>query len=121
MSSCRWDGIRRWKLLRIVSIAEEASLRGARDALLGECWPSFMQGDLVSAYFWPRLDEDFGEFKLILVDHDGIVAGASNAIPFYWSLRNEDLPETGWDGILEQGMTDRDNNRAPNALCALAI
>ncbi|MGK9166585.1 GNAT family N-acetyltransferase [Inquilinus limosus] len=105
----------------VVTAAERPDLVAQRNPLVDALWPRFMQEDPIAGRLWPRLDADFAAFQHFLLAEDGALVGAGNAIPFRWSLRDEDLPEAGWDAVLEQGVADRDSGRVPTALSALSI
>lgn len=105
----------------VVTAAERPDLAAAREALGARVWPRFMQNSPVAERLWHRLDADFAAFQLFLLAEDGALIGAGNAIPFRWSLDEEDLPEAGWDSVFGQGVADRDAGLAPTALSALSI
>lgn len=107
--------------MQIVEAATRPDLADAREDMMGHLWPGFMHEDPVADRHWHRLARDFAPFQLFAVADDGTLAGVGNAIPFHWSGRDADLPDTGWDGVLEQGAADSDAGRAATALSALAI
>jgi len=83
-------------------------------------WPEFMMHDSVANKYWRALFEFFPNFQVSLVLSDEII-GIANSIPFRWDDTYENLPEKGWDWVLERGVEDFRNNIKPNALCGLQI
>ncbi|HEY2793403.1 MAG TPA: N-acetyltransferase [Micromonosporaceae bacterium] len=82
-------------------------------------WPEFMFHDAVANLFFPRLVDTFGAYQLIAVDDSGAVVGRVNSVPFAWSGSDDDLPERGWDGILERAFTEHALGVAPTAASLL--
>ncbi len=70
---------------------------------------------------WPNLFEKFPRYQLILVDENEEIIGYANSIPFHFNKNVNQLPDTGWDWMLEKGITDFDKNLAPNLLGGLII
>jgi len=83
-------------------------------------WPEFMMHDPVANKYWKSLFEFFPDFQFSMVLGDKII-GIANSIPFRWDDAYENLPEKGWDWVLERGVEDFRNNIKPNALCGLQI
>ena len=83
-------------------------------------WPEFMMHDSIANKYWKSLFEFFPDFQISMVLHDEII-GIANSTPFYWDKAIDELPDTGWDWVLERGVEDFRNNIKPNALCGLQI
>jgi len=49
------------------------------------------------------------------------IIGIANSIPFYRDKAIDDLPDTGWDWVLEKGIEDFKKSINPNVLCGLQI
>lgn len=83
-------------------------------------FPRFLvQGGPVTQQYWGDLYRYFPDFQFALSDAGGPVAACGHAIPLRWDGTVDDLP-AGYDGALERGIADRQMERAPNTLCALA-
>ena len=95
---------------------ERRELVERRDHLV-ETWPAFMLEDPVSHRCWGLLYERFGTLQHLLVDDatDEVVAEA-NCVPV--NVDVDDLPERGWDDVLERGTTA---DEVPTALSAVSI
>ncbi|MBE0409255.1 MAG: GNAT family N-acetyltransferase [Anaerolineales bacterium] len=83
-------------------------------------WPEFMLHDPISNQHWGKLDTHFKDFQFVLCDQDDKVVAVGNSIPVTWEASLDDLPERGWDALLEKGVRDQELGQAPNLLCALS-
>ncbi len=83
---------------------------------LDSTWPEFMFRDPVSERLFPLVPKLFPEYQLVALDERGKVIGRVMAVPFCWGGRNDDLPDRGWDAILERAIDDR---RTPTAASLL--
>lgn len=92
--------------MRYVTLAERPDL-GSAMWRMGNDWPEFMQHDPFGDVFFGRLPEVFPEWQQLLLDEGGRVVGKVNAIPFPWDGSNDDLPDRGWDAVLERGFAAR--------------
>jgi hypothetical protein len=61
----------------------------------------------------------FPDYQLLAVDVAGTVVGKVNSLPFVWAGTDDDLPDRGWDAILERGFADHDKGRRPTAVSLL--
>ncbi len=71
--------------------------------------------------YWERLEKYFPDYQLLLINEDEDVIGSINTIPFFWDRPLSELPDEGWDWMLEKGVTDHENNLAPNFLGGLQV
>jgi hypothetical protein len=92
--------------MRYVTLAERPEL-GMAMWRMGHDWPEFMRHDPVGDVFFGRLPEVFPEWQQLLLDDDDRVVGKVNAIPFPWDGTHDDLPDRGWDAVLERGFDAR--------------
>ena len=79
-------------------------------------WPEFMLHDPVADVYFDHLPTTFPEFQLVAVDDSGVVVGKLHSLPFRWGGTEEDLPDRGWDAILERGFAGHDQAVTPNAV-----
>ncbi|MGI9098836.1 MAG: N-acetyltransferase [Solirubrobacteraceae bacterium] len=82
-------------------------------------WPAYMHEDPVSNVFFGRIAEAFPECQLVGLDEHGAVVGKVNSVPFAWVGTDDDLPERGWDAILERAFIERDRGERPTAVSLL--
>ena len=104
--------------MRVVSLAERPDLIDAMWTM-PNLWPTFMLHDPYGDIFFSRLPDVFPEFQLVAIDDADTVIGKINSIPFRWLGTDEDLPDTGWDGIQQRGFDDHLHGRAPTAVSLL--
>ncbi|MCD6180918.1 MAG: GNAT family N-acetyltransferase [Candidatus Cloacimonetes bacterium] len=91
-----------------------------QDKGTSKLWPEFMFHDLVSNANWLKLFELFPEVQFSLMANDEII-GVANCLPYFWDKSFEELPERGWDWVLEKGINDKLNNIKANTLNGLQI
>lgn len=85
-------------------------------------WPEFMYKDKVAAECWPALEQRFGDYQFAITDGTtGAIVAQVNSLPLAWDRPFEELPETGWDWALQQGVDDERAGRPARIQCALQI
>jgi hypothetical protein len=82
-------------------------------------WPAYMLEDPFSGVFYSRLPSAFPEYQLLALDESSAAIGKLHTIPFRWEGTDDDLPERGWEAILQRGFDDREAGRTPNAVSFL--
>jgi GNAT superfamily N-acetyltransferase len=104
--------------MRMVSLAERPDLI---DPMwnMPNLWPAFMLHDPYGTIFFDRLADVFPEFQFVAVGDDDAVIGKINSIPFQWHGHDDDLPDTGWDGIQQHGFDDHAHARTATAVSLL--
>lgn len=102
----------------IVTLAERPDLIEAM-ASMPNTWPTYMRQDPVANIFYDRLPEAFPEHQLLALDAQGAIIGLISSVPFAWAGTEDDLPERGWDAILERAFVDRDRGERPTAVSLL--
>ncbi len=102
--------------LRFHSYDERPELEPLRYPAL-ESWPAFMLEDPVANRCWNLLYERFGAFQHFLLDDgtDEVVAEV-NSVPVRVDL--DDLPDRGWDDVLERGTAAAEE---PTAVSAISV
>jgi len=83
-------------------------------------WPEFMLHDPISNKYWSKLFQFFPKYQFSLINEE-VIIGIGNCIPFYWDKSFSQLPEEGWDWVLEKGMRDYCKAIKPNVLNGLQI
>lgn len=102
----------------IVTLAERPDLVDAMWAMPNP-WPTYMRHDPVAHLFFDRLPEAFGEFQLLALDERGAIVAKIHSVPFAWLGTAEDLPDRGWDAILERAFIERDRGAVATAVSLL--
>jgi GNAT superfamily N-acetyltransferase len=99
----------------VVTLAERPDLVGAMWSMAND-WPAFMRNDPVAGVFFVQLPDAFPEHQLLALDGEGSVVGKVNSVPFAWTGDDGDLPERGWDAILERAFAERGRGAVPTAV-----
>lgn len=108
--------------LEVTSLAARPDLVGAMWDAGPDIWPAFMMEDPVANLYYGRLESDFADTCLLIL-HDGLLVARAYFIPFVADQEASwgDLPDRGWDAIVERGVADHDAGRTPTAASALEI
>jgi GNAT superfamily N-acetyltransferase len=90
-----------------------------------QAWPAFMQhDDTADLYFGEPNFDAYLDTAFVLIDsaQPDIALGRAFAVPFAFGQHGRDqLPDTGWDGVIRWAHEDRVLGRATNVLSALEI
>ena len=78
------------------------------------------QSEIVK-HCWPTIEKYFPEFQLFFIDSNEMLVGFLNSIPIYWDKPMTDLPDEGWDWLVEKGIEGYENKIKPNCLGGLQI
>jgi len=106
--------------MHIVTLAQRPELL---NAMYGEAFsvdPKFSGDGAVAKTYWGRLDEEFPDYQIMVLDDDRVVA-KGNSIPFRWNQSDHELPDEGWDFVLRQGFLDREAKAIPTVASALWV
>jgi len=105
----------------LISAAERPDLLAEASAMSEAVWPDYL---ITAALleFWDDLYlPALARFQTLAVDDaSGAVVGLGNSVPF-WREPDAPLPDTGWDAVLELGVTAARQGTPVNALSALAV
>jgi GNAT superfamily N-acetyltransferase len=89
-----------------------------RGRVTDTAWPEFMLNDPVGDLYYGRTEPELLAYQFVFVEPPDTVIALGFTIPFYWDGTPAGLP-SGWDGVIEAGMRDYTDGRAPNTLSAL--
>ena len=85
-------------------------------------WPEFMWHDEVAIENWHEFYDRFGKYQSIMIDEaEGEVVAMGHSLPFRWDHDLADLPEEGWDWVIQQAVADDRNGAQPNLLAAVFV
>jgi len=105
-------------MMSIVTLAERPDLIEAMWAMPNP-WPEFMRNDPVAEIFYGRLPDVFPEYQLLALDEQGAITGRLHSVPFAWLGTDDDLPERGWDAIVERAFADAELGAPATAVSLL--
>lgn len=114
-------------MLKVVTVADDPSLKERMVALADRTWPRFMlestyAGDLPTKPDWFGIYTRWPHLQFALLDNaSGEMLACANALAFAWDGDADELPDTGWDWAMVQAKEDFVARRPPRTMCALAI
>ena len=107
--------------LRVVTVAENRDLDDAMWEVNKLGFAEFMYHDPVADQYFGELGRRFAEYQFALLDDEDTIHLTGACLPFRWDQPLEDLPDTGWDFVLQRGVEDHRAGRAPNVVSAIQI
>lgn len=107
-------------MVRYMTLADAPELRGTF-ASLDTSWPEFMQQDPVADRLYGEMVNLYPQLQGLLLDDDGQPIAKSHAIGFVGPDHVEDLPDRGWEAVLERGVADGRAGRTPTAVSAIEV
>lgn len=84
-------------------------------------FPDIILCSKVIENYWDRVEDYFPDSQIFLIGNENQLLGFMNAIPLFWNSPLRELPDEGWDWMLEKGVKDYENGRKPNSLGGLQI
>jgi hypothetical protein len=106
--------------IEIHSLAERPEL-GDRLYDFGDLWPEFMTHSPTSNALFDWVGRTFPELCVVALDGGEPVA-RGRAVPFEFGVEGrEELPDQGWDRVMQWGFADHRAGRTPTAASALEI
>lgn len=106
----------------ICSLADDPRALRNLESLYNKVWLSNLPPSR-SAHLIPRIILNFSKYILLAYDSkakDSLLAYAS-AVPFHGPEDINDLPDSGYDGAIEDAFANLDRGIEPNMLCAVSI
>jgi GNAT superfamily N-acetyltransferase len=101
-----------------VTTAERADLHHEAAAAFREKWPEFIFHDRVAKDCMPRVEKDFPQFDILVLDDGAVVAGGWG-VPLQWDGTLDDLPD-GYDSTLVRSIDCHESGRRPNTFSFMA-
>ena len=113
-------------MLELVTIRARPDLRAqVFDGAFNRLWPEFMLHDPVANLYFeaPHVERHLDTaFAVIDTADPGTAIGRAFAVPFVFGEHGRDeLPDSGWDGVIRWAHEDVALGRRPNAVSALEI
>ncbi|HEY0697275.1 MAG TPA: N-acetyltransferase [Micromonospora sp.] len=107
--------------IEIVSLMDRPDLAPLLDGDFAGAWPEFMLWDPMGAVFYGAAHEVYPEFVFAAVDpaEPGRVVARAYAVPLRWT--EEELPEGGWDRVIQRAAVTRLTGATPNIVSAIEI
>jgi N-acetylglutamate synthase and related acetyltransferases len=103
----------------LFSAADRPDLVGPAEAMGGNVWPPYLSTPTYVKYWQDLYKGGLARFQTIAIDSKtGAIAALGNCVPFPWV---EDLPQEGWDWVLETGVIAARNGTVCDAVSALSV
>jgi hypothetical protein len=84
-------------------------------------WPRYEFESVGTRRCLDRLVTEFADYQLVHIDpRTEQIVGCGMSIPFHWDGAESGFP-TGWDDVLQLGLSQREAGVAPNQMSALTI
>jgi len=99
---------------------DEALFQQYKDTVRSSFPDVIFQSEIVK-HRWPTIEKYFPEFQLFYIDSNDKLIGFLNSIPIYWDQPVEDLPDEGWDWLVEKGINGYEDQIKPNCIGGLQI
>jgi GNAT superfamily N-acetyltransferase len=110
--------------LQVFTLRERPELRPAVFSadFLPPFWPEYLLHSAAARlYFPPPFLDQYLDFALVGLDGDKVVARAFS-VPFAFNIPSRtELPDGGWDEVIQWAHEDLHNDRRPTAVSALEI
>lgn len=106
----------------IISLSQLSSVQLRQyHHIIEEAFPLFIHASPVVRAGFPKVEKYFPQYQRILTNTENEVLAIINMIPYHWSKSISELPITGWDWLMERGISDYEKSIAPNQLGGLQI
>lgn len=88
---------------------------------MASAWPEFMMKDPIADLFYAVAATTYPEYVLVADDdaEPGRLAARGCTMPF--TLKDGELPDDGWDGVIRRGWLTRERGEHPDRISALEI
>jgi GNAT superfamily N-acetyltransferase len=106
---------------KLKTLKDDATLGNKHWEIVKSIWVPLMLHSTVAQKYWARLEKYFPDFQIFLIDKGSQVIGFSNTVPFSWNKKLNLLPDTGWDWLMEKGITDFERGIKANHLGGLQV
>ncbi len=91
------------------------------EQVMQEIWPKIILQSTVVKEYYDQLFKLFPDYQKVCLNSNNELIGFINTIPFYWEKDLKELPEQGWDWLIQKGIADIKNGISPNCLGGLQI
>ncbi|MFI5489026.1 N-acetyltransferase [Micromonospora echinaurantiaca] len=107
--------------LEIATLADRPDLAPLLDEDFPGAWPPFMLWDPMGAVYYGVAHQLYPEFVFAAVDSDEPGRGVAKAyaVPLRWT--EAELPDGGWDRVIQRATLNRLSGATPNLVSALEI
>lgn len=90
-------------------------------AYVSDAFPELINRSQIVLSCWEKVEKYFPEFQQVLIDEYDHIIGMICTLPYFWDKPLEELPDEGWDWLMQKGIEDYENHITPNLLGGLQI
>ncbi|GAB4568434.1 MAG: transferase [Haliangiales bacterium] len=92
------------------------------DELVEAVWPTYYVNHSVGMNRWHSvIMKEYADCQIAILDDGDAMLAVVNCLPLYFDGTAGDLPESGWDGLVESGMLAHQRGLAENVMMAMAV
>lgn len=107
------------KFLKYNELSED--LKSQYYKAISNAFPKIISESKVIKKYWTKLERYFPEFQQFLIAPNDKLIGFINTIPLNFQEPLDDLPDQGWDWMIEKGIRDFESNIKANYLGGLQV
>lgn len=86
-----------------------------------EAFPTIILKSALIQQQWKKIEQYFPSHQIFAFSSENELIGFVNTIPFSWQKDAHELPNDGWDWMVEKGIKDYESNTKANSLGGLQI
>lgn len=111
----------------IRTVADDLALADPIQDLIDAVWPRYItQGSSPPGHpfhiDWFGIHKRWPHYQIALFDPaDGSMIAAANGLTLAWDGNEQELPDEGWDWVMDQGERDHRAGLPPKMACALSV
>lgn len=88
---------------------------------IADAFPAVITESNTIKKYWDKIEKNFPEYQQFLLSPNKDLVGFINLVPIQYNGFLDDLPNRGWDWMVEKSISDFQNNNRPNNLGGLQI
>ncbi|MBE7534780.1 MAG: GNAT family N-acetyltransferase [Anaerolineales bacterium] len=107
----------RFAAIEELPVYRESALQLAKDS-----WPEFMWHDRIAQAYWHEFFDRFARHQSLMIDVEtNQVVAVGHSFPFHWGAPLSELPDEGWDWVIQKAVDDDQKGVKPNLLAAVFV
>jgi len=84
-------------------------------------WPKIILNSNIVKSCWDEIEANFPAYQISLIHPNGRFIGRINTIPIFWDKPLQELPDGGWDWLVDRGLDGYKKGVKPNILGGLQV
>ena len=87
--------------MTFITLRDDPALSAKQYGIAKKIWAPVMLHSKIADKYWGDLEKFFPEFQIFLISDAGEVIGFANLLTFHWKGNLSDLPDNGWDWLIQ--------------------